>query len=1456
MNTSLGNTRLIRQFKDKVDQTVQALGESDHSPAAAEDSSVSIHQEQQEMEVEEAVQSVVTASGGSGAKVGTHDFEILKVVGQGAFGKVMHKSTGRIYAMKVMRKAKIMEQEHSEYIRSERDLLTGVLHPYIVTLRFSFQTSTKLYLVCRYYILVVVVVVVLDFVNGGHLFFNLYRQGTFDEPIARLYAAEIVSAMAYLHSRGIMHRDLKPENVLLDNEGHVRLTDFGLAKGNMAESKAADAAGHQRTNSFIGTMPNFGLAKGNMAESKAGDAAGHQRTNSFIGTMMIVSGAGHDKGVDWWSVGVLLYEMLCGQPPFRNKSRKALQREIMEGKIKFPKFLSTPALSLLKAAPRGHALLEHRLNTPGVVLFWARVWEVIFLVYSQALPEGHPPGASIDSSGQAAPRGHALPEHSRCEQSGQVVLFWAAFAAPRGHALLEHRLNSSGQVVLFWDAFVSCSQAMPPRSIMNSSGQVCGFGMPFGKVIFSRVPQALPEGPCSPEHRLTVVMVVLFWWLRLAAPRPCALDIVEQVPRSGCAVLAAVWYALAGCSQSPWLLQEHRLTAPSGLSGCSQRSHGELPAHRLNKAAPRGHALPSMLENMSGHVVLFWAAFAAPEDIARRSMIEHSGCSQGRCRTEHKIEQAASQSHTPGARLKTGQAAPRGHALQEHRLNSSGQVVLFWAAFGKAAPRGHALLEHRLNSSGQVVLFWDAFGKVIFSRVLSGCSQRPRVLAIDERLRLRPGVHASEHRLNSVLSAASPEALAPGGIELTLRSVVLVLDALAAPRGHALQEHRLNSSGQVVLYWDAFGKAAPRDHALPEHRLNRLLSEAMHSWGSVPWKTFVLAEGQGLLTRDVSKRLGCGPAGAEEVKKHAFFNLISWTKLEKREVESTFKPAVFGQSCTANFDKIWTDLRPEDSPCPSPCGTPNNHGLHSIFKDFSYVAPHFLECSPRKNASMGDMALAAQNSITSLLGVSTLASIPSAGNLLLLDPGAFEVLAQAASSNACAFAAFLHDEASAPAATATPAAATATSNTTPLATHRLPRGGVAAPPAMATAPPPSLIMLAHLAPIATLRLPSGRAAAPPAMGAAPPPKPTHVGRATPPLASAIATHRLPSGRATAPPAMGAAPPPKPTHAGRAPHPLVVDPTNDANAQGSGNASKSRRDRRNRAQGKADAGPGAGGEGQGQWRSRSCPPKASTFYPSTPCHGLPSLPSHPWWPSYCLVPNTTGNCSTGFVAPSAKAPQGLVIPQTGRATQGFMAPPVNAHQGFVAQPVNAHQGFVAQPVNAHQGFVAQQVNAHQCFVAPQVNAHQGFVAPPVNAHQGFVAQPVNAHQGFVAPPVNAHQGFVAPQVNAHQGFVAPPVRPPPGFNAPPVGGRPMGGAAAKPGSKTFARVPSFGGLSQGLASAAAPKDSLAAQNDSLAASSAAIAALASMSKKAGGSNRGVQGGNMSRHSMPPPLAKAS
>jgi p70 ribosomal S6 kinase len=272
-----------------------------------------------EDEIEEEVESAIfvnpsgtieEGSKGMECKIGPGDFEILRVIGKGAFGKVfqvrkkvesgVYGDDDGILAMKVMRKDTIIKNNHVDYMKAERDILTKVVHPFIVPLRYSFQTKTKLYLV-------------LDFINGGHLFYHLYRQRIFSEDQARVYTAEIVSAVSHLHKSGIVHRDLKPENILMDSDGHVMLTDFGLAK-EIEESS--------RSNSMCGTT-------------------------EYMAPEILLS-KGHNKDADWWSVGILLYEMLTGKPPFAHANRKKLQEKIINENIKLLPRLSSDAHSLLK----------------------------------------------------------------------------------------------------------------------------------------------------------------------------------------------------------------------------------------------------------------------------------------------------------------------------------------------------------------------------------------------------------------------------------------------------------------------------------------------------------------------------------------------------------------------------------------------------------------------------------------------------------------------------------------------------------------------------------------------------------------------------------------------------------------------------------------------------------------------------------------------------------------------------------------------------------------------------------------------------------------------------------------------------------------------------------------------------------------------------------------------------
>lgn len=196
------------------------------------------------------------------------DFEHIKVIGRGYFGKVTQvrfKNDGQIYALKSLKKSKLKEAKHVEHTKTERKILEIVNHPFIVSLKFAFQTDKKLYFVMNCY-------------NGGELFYHLRSKGRFNEIQAKFYLAQIVLAIEFLHSQKIIYRDLKPENIVLDKTGYIKLTDFGLAKENIGDEST--------TQTFCGT-PEYLAPE-------------------------IIRGDKYGKGVDIWCLGILLFEMLFG----------------------------------------------------------------------------------------------------------------------------------------------------------------------------------------------------------------------------------------------------------------------------------------------------------------------------------------------------------------------------------------------------------------------------------------------------------------------------------------------------------------------------------------------------------------------------------------------------------------------------------------------------------------------------------------------------------------------------------------------------------------------------------------------------------------------------------------------------------------------------------------------------------------------------------------------------------------------------------------------------------------------------------------------------------------------------------------------------------------------------------------------------------------------------------------
>ncbi|KAG1347120.1 putative serine/threonine protein kinase IRE [Cocos nucifera] len=252
------------------------------------------------------------------------DFEIIKPISRGAFGRVFlakKRVTGDLFAIKVLKKADMIRKNAVESILAERNILISVRNPFVVRFFYSFTCRENLYLVMEY-------------LNGGDLYSLLRNLGCLDEEMARTYIAEVVLALEYLHSMNIIHRDLKPDNLLIGRDGHIKLTDFGLSKVGLINS----------TDDLSGPDLSSAVLSGDhepLPATKRAQKREQRRKQSAVGTPdylapEILLGMPHGPTADWWSVGIILFELLVGIPPFNAEHPQKIFDNIMNRDIPWP----------------------------------------------------------------------------------------------------------------------------------------------------------------------------------------------------------------------------------------------------------------------------------------------------------------------------------------------------------------------------------------------------------------------------------------------------------------------------------------------------------------------------------------------------------------------------------------------------------------------------------------------------------------------------------------------------------------------------------------------------------------------------------------------------------------------------------------------------------------------------------------------------------------------------------------------------------------------------------------------------------------------------------------------------------------------------------------------------------------------------------------------------------------
>ncbi|EPX74658.1 AGC/NDR protein kinase Orb6 [Schizosaccharomyces octosporus yFS286] len=298
-------------------------------------------------------------------RLSLEDFSTIKVIGKGAFGEVrlvQKRDTGKIYAMKSLLKTEMFKRDQLSHVKAERDLLVESDSPWVVSLYFSFQDSLYLYLI-------------MEFLPGGDLMTMLINYDTFSEDVTRFYMAETVLAIADVHRMGYIHRDIKPDNILIDRDGHIKLSDFGLSTGFYKQDQSAS---YMRPPKSGNTLKRGQMVDAIWLTMSSKDKMATWKKNrrvmaySTVGTPDYIAPEiflqrGYGQDCDWWSLGTIMFECLIGWPPFCSENSHETYRKIVNWRetLVFPNdiHLSFEARDLMNRLMTDS---EHRLGRGGV----------------------------------------------------------------------------------------------------------------------------------------------------------------------------------------------------------------------------------------------------------------------------------------------------------------------------------------------------------------------------------------------------------------------------------------------------------------------------------------------------------------------------------------------------------------------------------------------------------------------------------------------------------------------------------------------------------------------------------------------------------------------------------------------------------------------------------------------------------------------------------------------------------------------------------------------------------------------------------------------------------------------------------------------------------------------------------------------------------------------------------